>query len=185
VMGAELGLRLQLRGGWFTGRDTTFAASRPWFGRAFLLADVERQLGTERLVMRTTLGAVHGAPAVPPQEYVFLGGPVTGPGYDYHRFAATLAGSEHVELRFRVPFVPIGLGPWGRAPGSATLAPFVHAVYVHDAAPFAPYARGWYPSAGVGLSVLFDLVRVDVARGLRDGRWTFSFDLTRSLWDVM
>jgi hypothetical protein len=38
---------------------------------------------------------------------------------------------------------------------------------------------------GVGTLMLFDLVRFDVARGLRDGRWTFSVDLTRDLWPVL
>jgi hypothetical protein len=32
---------------------------------------------------------------------------------------------------------------------------------------------------------LFDLVRLDVARGLRDGRWLFSLDVTRTFWGVM
>ena len=184
-LGTEVGGRLQLRGGWFTGRDTSFATSQPRFGRAFLLAELDRRAGASRLVVRTTAGGVVGTPAAPPQEYVYLGGPSTAPGYDFHRFAARFAGSAHVEWQLRVPFVPIGLGPWGRAPGSATLAPYVHTVYVSGAAPFAEPARGWYPSVGVGLAMLFDLVRVDVARGLRGGRWTFSFDLSRSLWGVL
>jgi hypothetical protein len=29
------------------------------------------------------------------------------------------------------------------------------------------------------------LLRVDVARGLRDGRWTFSLDVGRTLWAVL
>jgi hypothetical protein len=37
----------------------------------------------------------------------------------------------------------------------------------------------------VGALVLFDLLRVDVARGLHDGRWIFSVDLMRDLWRVL
>jgi hypothetical protein len=44
---------------------------------------------------------------------------------------------------------------------------------------------GWYPSAGVGVLALFNLVRFDVARGLRRGAWTFAFDLDRTLWPVL
>jgi len=44
---------------------------------------------------------------------------------------------------------------------------------------------GWYPSVGIGALVLFDIVRVDVARGLRRGRWTFSLDVTRDLWPIL
>jgi hypothetical protein len=42
-----------------------------------------------------------------------------------------------------------------------------------------------YPSIGAGFLVFFDLVRFDVARGLRNGRWTFGVDLTRDLWRIL
>ncbi|MBX6333431.1 MAG: hypothetical protein IRY91_16405 [Gemmatimonadaceae bacterium] len=183
--GTELGLRSELRGGWFMGRDTSFATNQPYFGRVFVAAQLERPMGRDRLVTRTTIGAVGASPDVPPQEMVFLGGPITAPGYPFHRFAATFGASEHVEWRTHVPFLPLSLGPFGRAPGSATLAPYVHTVYVNGSAPFAEPARGWYPSAGVGVYVLFDLIRFDVARGFRHGEWTFSVDLTRDLWDIL
>jgi hypothetical protein len=65
-----------------------------------------------------------------------------------------------------------------------TLAPFAHVVYVDRAAPFAP-VQGFYPSIGLGSMFFFDLVRVDVARGLRDGRWTFNADVTRLFWPIL
>jgi hypothetical protein len=37
----------------------------------------------------------------------------------------------------------------------------------------------------VGSRVLFALLRVDAARGLRDGRWTFSVDAARAFWPVL
>jgi hypothetical protein len=188
--GSELGIKAELRGGWFTGADTSFAIGQPYFGRAFLSAELERPLGdggatSDRLVTRTTIGVAGAKPGVPPQEYIFLGGPTTGPGYDFHRFATTFGASEHVEWRTHIPFLPLSLGPFGRAPGTATLSPYAHIVYVDDTAPFAAPAHGWYPSVGAGLSVFFDLIRFDVARGLRDGRWTFSVDLMRDLWRVL
>jgi hypothetical protein len=45
--------------------------------------------------------------------------------------------------------------------------------------------RGWYPSVGVGVLMLYDLLRVDVARGLRDGRWTFGLDVSREFWGIL
>ncbi|HEX6537379.1 MAG TPA: hypothetical protein VF041_22550 [Gemmatimonadaceae bacterium] len=185
MFGSELRVRAELRGGWFSGRDTTVDYSRPYFGRLFVSADLERSFGAHRLVTRTALGVAGAKPELPPQEYVFLGGPVTAPGYDFHRFVGKLGASEHVEWRTPVPFIPISLGEYGRAPGSATLAPWVHVAYVNDAAPFAEPARGWYPSVGVGMLLLFDTIRLDVGRGLRDGRWTFSADLARELWGVL
>ncbi len=45
---------------------------------------------------------------------------------------------------------------------------------------------GIYPAVGVGTLLLFDLIRVDVARGLRSpGITTFSIDATRAFWSVM
>lgn len=193
VFGTTIHVHAQLRGGTFSPRDTVFAAGGQYFGRVFAELDVDRPIGTQRLVTRTTFGAVRASHDVPPQEYVYLGGPVTGPGYAYHRFAAQIGASEHVEWRMRIPFAPISLGAFGRTPPSAMLAPYVHVVYVSDGAPFADAARGWYPSVGAGLLVLFDLVRFDVARGLRQGgtaglgggRWTFSFDVAPALWRVL
>jgi len=44
---------------------------------------------------------------------------------------------------------------------------------------------GWYPAVGLGSIGAFDLLRVDIARGLRDGRWTFSVDISRDLWPIL
>jgi hypothetical protein len=51
--------------------------------------------------------------------------------------------------------------------------------------PFRAIETGWYPSVGVGLIALFDLLRIDVAKGLRDGRWTWNVDITRDFWRIM
>ena len=183
--GMELRMRSELRWGWFDGRDTSFTTSQQHYGRVFADAELQRPIGDDRLVLRTTLGAVNGTPDVPAQDYVFLGGPITGPGYDFHRFAGTFGASQRIEWRTHVPFIPLSLGPYGRAPGSATLAPYFHTVYVSGSAPFAERAKGWYPSVGLGMYVLFDLLRFDVARGLRGGRWSFSVDLTRDIWGIL
>ena len=153
--------------------------------RAALSATVERPFGRHRLVTRTTAAALTGA--TPPQDHVFLGGPVTGPGYAFHEFVGRVGASQRVEWRTPVPFPSISLGRYGRSAATATLAPYAHTVYVADRVSRhgeAPRA-GWFPSVGVGTFLFFDLVRLDVARGLRDGRWTFSADVAREFWRVL
>ncbi|AHG91403.1 hypothetical protein J421_3866 [Gemmatirosa kalamazoonensis] len=176
--------------------------------RAAFALHVERPFGRERIVTHTTFGVVGGhrtAPMivggcadirilcsgeaadadVPPQDLVYLGGPVTGPGYAFHEFAGGVAASQRVEWRSPVPFPSLSLGTYGRAPASATLAPYVHTVYVARPASFQPRRVGWYPSLGIGAYAFFDLVRFDVARGLRDKRWTFSVDVARDFWRIL
>jgi len=183
----DVTVHVQVRGGLFAGRDTALAARHPAFERAFAQAHAQRKLGADALVFDATAAGVRGSSGVPAQEYVFLGGPVSGPGYGYHEFAARFGATARAEWRMPVPFPAISLGAFGRTPASATLAPFVHTLYVTNGASFAAPARGWYPAVGVGFMVLFDLARFDVARGLRRGagRWTFSFDLAPVLWRVL
>jgi hypothetical protein len=38
---------------------------------------------------------------------------------------------------------------------------------------------------GAGALLFFDALRLDIARGLRDGKWTFSVDVTPELWRVL
>jgi hypothetical protein len=172
--------------------------------RGALNADIERPVGADRIVSRTTAAAVGGGhDAVPPQDLVFLGGPTTGPGYDFHEFAGRVGVSQRLEWQLPVPFPAIALGRFGHTPAAATLAPFVNAIYVRSYAPaigaplrtggalFAPPASGVYPSAGIGLLTIFDLLRFDVARGFRggnaggSGRWTFSVDVNREFWSIL
>nr|MDQ2668050.1 hypothetical protein [Gemmatimonadota bacterium] len=47
------------------------------------------------------------------------------------------------------------------------------------------HPQGVYPSLGVALQPFFDLMRVQIARGLRHGTWTFNVDVTRDFWGVL
>jgi hypothetical protein len=122
---------------------------------------------------------------VPPQYLVYLGGPVSAPGYEYHRFSGELGVGQRVEWRAGLPFLPLSLGRFGTAPASVTVAPYLHTAYIGQPVAIRGSDSGWYPSVGIGALMLFDVLRFDVARGLRDGRWTFSFDVTRDLWRVL
>jgi hypothetical protein len=149
--------------------------------RTSLDFEVAVPLGGVRLRSRS-IAAATSAGTLPLQDRVLFGGPISGPGYEFHAFAGRAGVSQRLELQRRIPFVPINLGRFGRVPGSVVLAPFAHAVWMHED---LGGRSGWSPALGLGTLGLFDLLRVDVARGLRDGRWTFSLDLSRSLWPVL
>ena len=91
-----------------------------------------------------------------------------------------------MEWRTPIPAPAVPLGRFGKIPGEATLAPFVQGTFARTAlAGDAAHPTALYPSAGVALMPFFDLVRVQVARGLRNGRWSFNLDVTRDFWGVL
>jgi len=209
--GTELELHAELRATlpYGTRFDNTSAAHEARTLRGAMSMDVERPFGTSRLVSATTIAAV-AAPnrdLTPAQERVYLGGPTTGPGYDYHSIVSTRAFSEHLELRVPAPFIPFSLGRFGRVPGQGSFAPFVHVIGATSdrglpcvqssvlgsslglttAGPRSceDLIGGFYPSVGAGYLTPFDLLRIDVARGLRHGRWTFSIDVSRQFWSIL
>jgi GGDEF domain-containing protein len=186
--GTELEAHAELRARFPYGTrlDGTSALGEARTLRGAMTADIERPFGPNRLVAITTLGFVASPfrPNTPPQELIYLGGPITGPGYDYHSIVSTRAFSEHVELRVPAPFIPFSLGRFGRVPGQGAFAPFVHVI---GATTEGAVTHGFflYPSVGAGFLTPFDLLRIDVARGLRTGRWTFSIDVSRQFWSVL
>jgi hypothetical protein len=187
IWGSELRARLTLRAARFDPHGS-FPADE--YYRMFALANLERPFGSRRAVMRATFGTSAYDSFVPAQALHFAGGPVSAPGYDFLDFAGTTVGTVRAEWRSPMSFVSFRLGRYGRTPATATLAPFAHAVYVSGPAALGPERRteerrGWYPAVGLGTQVLFDLLRFDVARGLRDGRWSFSVDVGRDFWSVL
>jgi hypothetical protein len=134
-----------------------------------------------------------GIDQVPVQHLVFMGGPTSAPGYQFHQFASTSGISQRLELQFPVGFPSFSLGRYGKTPASLTLAPFANVMWVDKAQVARPSdslfgsdaGKGWHPSLGVGALTIFDLLRFDVARGLRNGRWTFTVDVSRDLWSIL
>ncbi len=166
------------------------------FGRFTISTNIEKPLGRQRLVIRSFEGFVTGYGGKIPQYLIYLGGPVSGPGYDYHQFNTNSGGSHRLELQTPLPFVSIPLGRYGRTPASLTLAPFASVIWKHN--PVRQEISGdaqrtagdrwdvsWHPSVGAGVLSIFDLVRLDVARGLNNGRWTFSVDVARDFWRIL
>jgi len=178
---------------WWLGTELAFhidgaltAQSSSMVSRGALVANLERPFGEYRLVTATTLAAVGGAASggevdpVAVQDLVYLGGPISGPGYNYHSIVSTLGWSEHVEFRIPAPFPTFSLGRFGRVPARGSFAPYAHIVGTGG-----PTPRG-FPSVGAAYLLPFDLLRFDVARGLgTNGRWTFSVDLSREFWKIL
>jgi hypothetical protein len=185
--GATLGARAEARATRFDprGSGADALAERTTVGRLSGVVDATRPFGARQLALRLTAAYADGSAGVPAQELVYLGGPTSGPGYRFHEFVGELGATARVEWRAPVPFPSLPLGRFGRTAGTATLAPFAHAVYVTRPAALGRGRGGWYPAVGVGAFTLFDVLRFDVARGLRDGRWTFSVDAARPFWGVL
>ena len=180
--GLELGAHLGINA---IHRESWAPQLRGEFVRPSASVDVQKPFGTSRLLLHTIAAGIFSNDTIPPQHLVYLGGPTSGPGYEFHEFVGRGGLSQRVEFRFLAPFVPIPLGRFGRAPGTITLAPFATAVWIDRSASFRPARQGWYPAIGLGALTVFDVLRFDVARGLRGGRWTFSLDIGRDFWSVL
>ena len=163
--------------------------------------EVERPVGETRFFSRTVAAAVSGSPHLLAQELVFLGGPVSAPGYGYHTLIGDGALSQHLELQLPIDFPSFSLGRFGRSPGRAALAPHFTAIALHQVPasktvlaaapliavvdPLRQRSTGFYQSAGLSLVTGFDLLRFDLSRGFRDNRWVFSVDVVRTFWSVL
>lgn len=199
VLGTELRAALEIRGLHAEGGDApcVIGADCPLSYstvRGAIVADIERPIGSQRLVLHTIAGAAAGVhDTIPAQELFYFGGPVSGPGYEFHQLVGRAGLSQRVEWRAPIPFFTVRLGRFGKVPGSATIAPYAQLVLTdartgalyRERQPLAVAASGGYSTLGVGLLTFFDLVRFDVARGLRDGRWLFSFDVNPEFWSVL
>ncbi len=111
----------------------------------------------------------------PPQELPLLGGRETLPGYAFRGFvgrAHALARAE-ATLPLRPPWVSLravaALGWVGGTPAG-----------LPEGWP-ATGTDGLRPSLGVGVALGWDVLRLDLARGLRDGDWELVFSVTPGL----
>lgn len=177
VLGGALSASLAIQGRRLVESD---GVSMPSRGTARLL--YQRPVGDARLHLET-FGGISSSGLT--QDLLRAGGPVTGVGYGAHQFASRALLAQRLEWRLPIQFPGVPLGRWGRSPSRATLAPLSSLVLqeVRDLNG-ARHVAG-YPAIGAGLLVFFDLVRFDVARGLRNGRWTFGVDLSRDLWRIL
>jgi hypothetical protein len=172
--------------GALNGNDNIGARVHPLVARGYGTLSLERRIRGDRTLAAQTGVGVAGGRALPPQWLVFAGGPWSAPGYEFHEFSTRAFLSQRLEFRQPVRAPSIPLGKYGKAPGHVTLAPFVSAVATASGTSSVPTrASGVYPSAGIGMLFFFDLVRIDVARGLRGGNWRFALDIDRGFWGIL
>lgn len=179
--GSELRASLDVRG----ESVRPDSGGRTVVGRVWGSLELSRPVGRERLLLRTMAGGVWGSDGVPAQDLFYAGGPVSAPGYSSGHFVVERLMSQRVEWQFSVGAPAFSLGRWGRAPGQATLAPFVQVLAVDGMGGERLRSAGLFPSVGMGVQPAFDLVRLDVSRSLREGRWAFSIDVARDFWRIL
>jgi hypothetical protein len=149
------------------------------FGRPELDLEAFRRSTDRRTELRARLsaGIVLGAP--PAQRLYLLGGAGTLPGYEYRSFIGDRYALAEVEASHAV------LGPWVRLRGLAA------AGWSDLASADSP--PGWEAvptgrlrtSVGVGLGLVHDILRVDLARGLNDGIWQVILSVRPDLHDFL
>lgn len=202
-LGTEFTAHAELRATWYGARDVAFGDDDARTFRGAAQARLERPFGKFRLATATTLAAVDidaadGLANGLRQDLVYLGGPISAPGYDYHSIVTDAALSERIEWRMPAPFATFSLGRFGRVPAQGTFALYGQAVFANRFDPFGPLAQPasparaitsterFYPALGVAYVLPFDLIRIDVARGLaHGGRWTFNIDVSRDFWPIL
>ncbi len=176
IFGTEIALSASFDA--FRARGTPYD-----FGRGQLDVDIQRPIGRDRLVMRTIAAGVTGF--APVQYEAWFGGPVTLPGYAFHSVRGRAGVSQRIEWQHAVPGPAIPLGRYGRAPGQIVLAPFTVLAWSDGRSRTSAMSGSVRPAVGIGAIGLFNLLRVDVARGLRNGRWMFSIDVSRDFWRIL
>ena len=138
---------------------------------------VSRGGGGSELSLETSAGAAFGR--VPPQAEFWLGGRGTVPGYPFrsHRGDAYALGRATYSAELFRPFVR------GRVFAAAGVT-----AYDREVPPWivADWRTGGLASVGAGLGLFFDILRVDVARGLGSGgTWEVIVEANPAFWDFL
>ena len=129
--------------------------------------------------LRSTLDAAAVSEGAPRQSLHLLGGRETLPGYDYRSLVGDAFWLLRVEGSRQV------LGPWLRIRGvGAAGRTWLTSVAVPGSWNAAP-PRITRFSAGLGLALGWDLIQVDVVRGLNGGSWEVVLDLNRRFRDIL
>lgn len=129
--------------------------------------------------LRSTLDAAAVSPGAPPQSLYLLGGRETLPGYDYRSLAGDAFWLLRVEGSRQL------FGPWLRVRGvGAAGGTRLTSAEVPESWNARP-PRITRFSAGLGLALGWDLVQVDVVRGLNGGSWEVVVDLNRRFRDLL
>ncbi len=138
--------------------------------RPLLQLDGIMRPASKQREVRASFTAATATEQTSPQYYFRVGGVGTLPGYDYRAFAGRSGALARIEATERVFYPWLG----------------VRAIAAAGATSGGPYLTtdGIKTSAGVGLSLFWDILHVDVIKGLNGGRWVVNLSFTRILDDI-
>jgi hypothetical protein len=193
------------RGDWAVARlslrrsASSFAADRGLTGRADLEGGLgpsdyvrmfaegrwQRPLGAGSLVVRAAGGAAAGH--LPRHRGFVLGGRGTLLGEPFRAAGGSRMAWLAAEWQLPVRIPELRLGSFAGTGASLTVAPGVAVGWTGGRLPgfFAVPSAGPEPVAGLGVSWLHDLLRVDAGYGLRSGRWGVAADVSRAFWGIL
>jgi len=135
-----------------------------------------------------SLGLAGDAAPAPPaaQQYFVFGGRNTLPGYAYRSFAGNLYALTDVDMARDVAW------PWLRVHALAAVGYADLPDDDGEAGGISPFdawdvrmTRGLRPSVGAGVGLLWDVLRIDLNRGLRGGEWQVTLAVNERLWGVL
>ena len=117
------------------------------------------------------------------QDDVRFGGPISAPGYAARSLRAPAGAAARAEWQVTVGSLPLNLGRFGRTRAPVTLAPFAVGAWRAGTATGEPTLSR---SVGLGVLSAFNLLRLDLARGVdANGGWAVHVDFGRAWWPIL
>jgi hypothetical protein len=189
AMGLTRPLRDPLASAWGgLVRVEAAAAGTDVFLRPTAEASLRRASADHAHVLTASISGGALAGNAPSQRLFVLGGHNTLPGYRYREFAGTRYGLARAELTSAI------LSPWlgVRVLAAAGITGGLPSTSAAPAAVVPPAWRSWpvagtagvRSSAGAGVSLLWDMLRIDAVRGIRGGAWQLQLSFHRDFWDI-
>jgi hypothetical protein len=153
------------------------------FGRAVADLTIQRRSADRRTLIAARGAAGAAVGHVAPQSAFLLGGRNTLPGYPYRGFAGDVFALADVSLEHAIlqPFLGLRLSA---AAGWASPIDPVDAPAEFLAWPIGG-TDGIRPSVGAGVAIFYDILRLDLHRGLRGGGWTLLLSVRPDLWGML
>jgi hypothetical protein len=160
-------------------------------GRGFAIPQLEidlvhdsRDRRTQALA-RIATGYAIGSPA--PQQTFLLGGRNTLPGYDYRTFGGDAFGLANLEIGRDIYFPIARARLLGSAGWTAVSDPDAGSSTPRIPVDWSTHeTSGIRTSLGAGLGLFYDMLHLDLVRGLgTSGRWQFLVSLDSRLWPVL
>jgi hypothetical protein len=155
--------------------------------RPTIEARVQRASSDQRRSLVLTASAGYVSSRAPAQRLFVLGGTNTLPGYEYRGFAGRWYGLARAEATAALiePWLGVRLigatGAVGGLPEPPPIGAGTPSMWTSWNVAGSDRVR---TSLGAGVSLLWDLLRVDLVRGINGGAWRLQFSFHRDFWDI-